>query len=372
MNNPNPKKRLWLSISLVSLCLVGGMLLLLFLKQKASVPLGPALSLPTTTLPGQSEPTPGMDDGQEPDGEGDEGKQVEGEGKNDEDSGLQGRGKPVCGGPESLLILGVGTDSASYRYGLADVIRIVRLDFVDKRITAVSLPRDLWIEMPDIGLPPSYTHGKINQAYLFGMLGMGYYQGADAGAGTLARAIQHNYGLRVDHYAAVNMPVFVSLVDAMGGVTVELPYDIYIGGRLENGILYPAGRQHFDGASALRFARTRSGYSDFFRQDNQSLLIKAMARRVLSPAIFPKIPALVSVFKDQVLTDLSLEQISQAVCLLSKVEPGDIVLTQLPEEMLSIGSTYSPIFRANTSIVSADPQEVRRYLARFAAGEWPD
>jgi LCP family protein required for cell wall assembly len=358
----------WVTLGAAAVFLVVG--LVVFAYHQASAPLGPALSLPTATMPAEAGFTPVVD-GDETGGEErraetiDKGQEIKKGGSAEQIT------KPVCGGPQSMLILGIGADSSGYRYGLADVIRIVRLDFVDKRITSVSLPRDLWIELPDIGLPAAYTHGKLNQAYLFGMPGMGYYAGADGGPGTLARAIQHNYGLSVDHYAAVNMPVFEKMVDALGGVTVDLPNPIYIGGKPENGILFAAGRQHLDGATALDLARTRRGYSDFFRQNNQSLLIIALAQRALSPAIFSNIPGLVKAFEDQVLTDLSLEQISQAACLLTKVERDDIVQTQLPREILQTGSTYSPIFRANTSIVSADRQEVSEVLGRFAAGTWP-
>jgi hypothetical protein len=77
-----------------------------------------------------------------------------------------------------MLVLAAGADSNDYLYGLSDVIRIARLDFVEPSITVVSLPRDLWVEIPGIEQPYGYTHGKLNQAYFFGGPGMGYYDGA--------------------------------------------------------------------------------------------------------------------------------------------------------------------------------------------------
>jgi LCP family protein required for cell wall assembly len=373
MKSINPKKRYWIAAGLAGVSLMVGMVF--FLYHKATTPLGPALMLPIVTLPAQPVAIPReiATPGNAGDLGGDDTAGSSTPAPSDPAIAKEPpshKVKPVCGGPESMLILGIGADSSNYRYGLADVIRIVRLDFVQLRITAVSLPRDLWIELPDIGQPAAFTHGKINQAYLFGMPGMNYYDGADGGPGTLALAIQHNYGLSVDHYAAVNMHVFESMVDALGGVVVELDYNIYAGG-YGGEVLYAAGRHHFDGATSLHFARTRRGYSDFQRQDNQSLLIYSLAKRVLQPSVFPKIPALVKAFDDQVLSDLTPEQISKAICLLVKVDQEDIVLSQLPDGMLKTGRTYSPIFRANTSIVSGDRQEISETLARFAAGEWP-
>lgn len=278
--------------------------------------------------------------------------------------------KPVCGGPESMLVLGIGADSSTYLYGLADVIRVARLDFINEKITVVSLPRDLWVEIPGISERYGYTHGKLNQAYFFGSPGMGYVDVPAGGPYLLALTLQHNFGLSVDHYAAANLEVFARIVDALGGVDIDLPYEINdIGGYTD--LYFAPGQHHLDGKTAIQLARIRYFYDDFQRQDNQSLVIAALRKKVLSPSVLPRIPALIDAFKDQVLTDLSPEQILQAVCLLGKVDSSEIVQTQLPAELYDVGWTYSHIMGAKTSIVSADPQEITGYLTRFAAGQWP-
>jgi LCP family protein required for cell wall assembly len=241
--------------------------------------------------------------------------------------------KAACGGPHSMLLLVAAADADDYLYGLSDVIRIARLDFVEPSITVISLPRDLWVEIPAIQERSGYTHGKLNQAYFFGGPGMGYYDGPAGGPGLLALTLYHNFGLAVDHYLATNSRAAVQFVDALGGVDIELLQDV--DGRTPQGAAgsgyFPAGRHHFDGQTALRFARVRLKYSDFQRQDNQSLLLLAVRARLLSPAVLPRLPALVQAFHDAVLTDLSLEQFGQAACLLGKVGEGNITLTQLPK-----------------------------------------
>ena len=87
-----------------------------------------------------------------------------------------------------MIILAAGSDQRvdSYLYGLADVIRLVRVDFVTPRVTIMSFPRDLYVEIPGISDHYGITHGKINQAYLYGNPGYGYYDGSDFGPGLLA------------------------------------------------------------------------------------------------------------------------------------------------------------------------------------------
>jgi hypothetical protein len=82
--------------------------------------------------------------------------------------------QPLCGGPVSMLVLAVGADSGQdYRYGLADVIRIVRVDFTIPKVAVLSMPRDLWVEIPEIENNYGIDHGKLNQAYFYGGPGMG-------------------------------------------------------------------------------------------------------------------------------------------------------------------------------------------------------
>ena len=91
-----------------------------------------------------------------------------------------------------MTLLAVGSDARSntYNYGLGDVIRIVRVDFVNARVTILTFPRDLWVEIPDIADNINgQDHEKLNQSYLYGNPGFGYYEGPGAGPGTSPRFI---------------------------------------------------------------------------------------------------------------------------------------------------------------------------------------
>ncbi len=283
---------------------------------------------------------------------------------------------PLCGGPALMYILAIGADSGqSYQYGLADAIRVVRVDFVTPKVTALTFPRDLWVEIPDINTKYNITQGKLNQAYFYGGKGMGYYEGEGEGPGLLARTLQLNFGVRVDHYGAVNMNTFVKLVDAVGGIDIYLPEDV--DGTSEDPMTidlgyFTAGQHHFNGEEALRFARIRKKYSDFARQDHQTMVLCALRAKLKEPTVFARIPQIISSFQGSVQTDLSPEQLMQLACLLPRLKRENILFASFPAELLEAGRVYNPNYKKTTFAIQADHQALREYVEKFMAGTWPD
>ncbi|MCS7248914.1 MAG: LCP family protein [Anaerolineales bacterium] len=283
---------------------------------------------------------------------------------------------PLCGAPPLLYILAIGADSGeSYTYGLADAIRVVRVDFVTPKVTALTFPRDLWVEIPEINTKYNITHGKLNQAYFYGNKGMGYYQGEGEGPGLLARTLQHNFGLRVDHYGAINMNTFVKLVDAVGGIDIYLPEDV--DGTSEDPSTvdlgyFPAGQHHFTGEEALRFARIRKKYNDFVRQDHQTMVLCALRAKLKEPAVLARLPQIITAFQGSVQTDLSPEQLMQLACLLPHLKRENILFASFPPELLPPSWVYNPFYKKTTFAIRADPQALREYVEKFMAGTWPD
>ena len=286
--------------------------------------------------------------------------------------------QPLCGGPEVMTLLAVGADSGiDYLYGLSDVIRMVRVDFVTPKVTMLSMPRDLWVQLPEgIGKPGAdpILNSKLNQAYFYGSPGMGYYDGPGAGPGLLARTLDLNFGLRADHYGAVNMQTFVKIVDAIGGIDIYLPTDVDgrpIDDKTEDMGYFYAGQQHFNGDKALRFARVRKKYNDFTRMDHQNMVMCAVREKLMTPQVLPKIPQIIASFNNSVLTDLSPEQISQLVCLLPQVKRENLIFTSLPEDILKPGRVFSPIQKDEVFVMQADFDVIRDYAEKFMAGTWP-
>ena len=282
--------------------------------------------------------------------------------------------QPLCGGPSIMNILAVGSDARGnhYLYGLADVIRLVRVDFVNARVTILEVPRDLWVDIPGISDHYDITQGKMNQAYLYGNKGLGYYDGPGEGPGLLARTLNLNLGANPDHYLAVNMKTFESIVDAVGGIDVYLPYDIDVRSPENiNGFHVDEGQHHFDGETALWVARIRQ-YNVFTRTESQNIVMCALRKKILSPAIVTAIPQLINDFKRYVQTDLSPEQINQLACLATQMHGQDVVFASFPIELFKSEKLYDPQLGATTSILDAEKDVLRDYIQRFELGLWPN
>jgi LCP family protein required for cell wall assembly len=282
--------------------------------------------------------------------------------------------KPLCGGPAVMNILAIGSDARgqNYLYGLADVTRLVRVDFVNARVTILEVPRDLWVEIPEISDHYDITHGKLNQSYLYGNKGLGYYNGPGEGPGLLARTLNLNFGAQPDHYIAVNMKTFEAIVDAIGGIDVYLPYDVKVfNSQYPDGYGVEEGQHHFDGQSALWVARIRQ-YGTFSRAENQNIIMCSLRKKLLSPALVPAIPQLIEDFQRYVQTDLSPEQINQLACLATQMNGSNVVFASFPKELFKVTKTFDPQLGTTTSTLDADFKVLRSYVGQFQAGTWPD
>ncbi len=282
---------------------------------------------------------------------------------------------PKCGGPAVMTILAIGSDTRSkgYLYGLADVIRLVRVDFGTPRITVLEFPRDLWVEIPELDPKHGITHGKINQSYLYGNPGMGYYSGAGEGPGLLARTLELNFGARPDHYIAANMNTFVHFVDALGGLDVYLPHNI--DGRAPDqpdrmDLFFKYGPQHLNGKSALMLARIRK-YSGYERTDQQNIILCGIKDALLNPYNLARTPEIIQSFEGAVQTDLSPEQLTQLACLAPLIESKNIIFAEFPPELLHATRTYDKGVEKEVFIYEADFQTLGLFVQSFQLGIWP-
>ncbi|MFT3895970.1 MAG: LCP family protein [Anaerolineales bacterium] len=281
----------------------------------------------------------------------------------------------MCGAPPVMNILVVGSDSRaeSYKYGLADSIRLVRVNFVDPGVTVLEIPRDLWVEIPDIADNINgQDHEKLNQAYLYGNKGFGYTDDLTQGPGLLSRTLNLNFGVQVSNYAALNMKTFVNIVNAVGGIDVVLPKAV--DGRTADDtserLLFTEGKHHLNGDRALTLARIRiSGV--FNRAENQDRVLCALRDKLASPSTITKIPDLIQSFRDSVQTDLSPAQLGQLACIGTQIKPENIRFAVFPQELFKQTRIYDPVFKARVFIWDVDFDILRDYIAQFQAGTWP-
>jgi len=170
-----------------------------------------------------------------------------------------------------ILLLGVDRAPEGSMVARTDTIILLGINPLRPRVQMLSIPRDLWVTIPGEG------ENRINTAHFFA-------EAKQPGSGPRAtlETLRYNFAINVPFYARVRFEGFVALVDAMGGITLDLP---------EPMAGYDAGRHHLNGEQALAFVRNRTGSDDFFRMAHGQLLLKAAVRQMLSPASWPRLPA---------------------------------------------------------------------------------
>lgn len=275
---------------------------------------------------------------------------------------------PRCGGPALMNILVVGADTRgdNYTYGLGDAIRLVRVDFATPKVSALEFPRDLWVEIPHISDNLNgQDHEKLNQAFLYGQPGFKYWDDPSEGSGLMALTLNKNFGANIDHYITVNMRTFEHIIDAMGGIDVEIKDE-----KVAKTSGLKIGTHHLNGAEALKLARNRSGGS-FERGDNQNLVVCAVRKKITNPQILAQIPALIETFQDNIRTDLTPAQLSQLACLGTQMPPQNIVLASFPGDLFEQTRVFDPVFDKRIAILDADFVILTDFVTRFQMGTWP-
>ncbi len=206
-------------------------------------------------------------------------------------------------------ILLIGLDStANLRGQNTDVIIVVSVNKDTKQVAMLSIPRDLWVYIPTIGWQ------RINVAHR-----KGYSTGYPGdGPGLLMRTVEVNLGIPIDHWARVDFTGFTRVVDELGGVDMVVPCPVNLRYKpptsdQEEEMWLQPGVYHMDGATALRYVRTRRDTTDFDRARRQQQFLKAMWYQLKDQFkgfdIVSKIGDLWSALRDSVKTDMNLGDI---------------------------------------------------------------
>jgi len=273
----------------------------------------------------------------------------------------------ACSNLPTMTVLAIGTDvrAGERRYGLTDLMRAVRVDFQQQRVTTLEFPRDLWVTIPGIEQNLNTDRQKLNTAYAYGS--------PDFGPSLLARTLHLNFGLQVDHYIVANMNIFAEVVDALGGLDVTIP-EGGIDGRTSTDrsarLVFPEGPQHLNGEQALTLARLRN-VSVFERARHQNMVMCALRKKIESPDVIIRLPAIINSFMNNIQTDLTPEQISQLTCLGTQMPRSNITFASFPHELFKSAEVYDPVLEQDIFIWEASFDILRRYVSEFQSGTWP-
>jgi len=271
-----------------------------------------------------------------------------------------------------ILLIGSDTRSNSYNAGLADAIRLVRVDFAESRVQLLTFQRDLYVKIPGIKSHHGITHGKLNQAYLYGNPGYGYFDGPGQGPGLLALTLEHNFGTRVDHYLAVNLQTFSRFVDALGGIDISLPYvvDGRVRGSRDRNRYFPAGKQHLNGYRTMLLARMRP-QGDLKRSEIQNVILQALVKKLLSPSTLLQLSILNKTFSGLIQTDLGPVDVGRLICLSSALDAQRIEYLSFPDELFKSTRVQDPVL-GYTSVWDVDFEVLKTYVQKFEDGTWSE
>ena len=189
----------------------------------------------------------------------------------------------------------------------------------------------------------------------------------------MARTLDLNFGLDVDHYMVANMNVFAEVVDALGGLDVTIPQGGIDGRtRMDRSarLVFPEGTQHLNGEQALTLARLRN-VSVFARAEHQNMVMCALRKKIERPEIILRLPAIINSFMKNIQTDLTPEQISQLACLGTQMPRSNILFTSFPLELFKSAEVYDPVLEQDVFIWEANFDMLRSYVSKFQAGTWP-
>jgi LCP family protein required for cell wall assembly len=244
---------------------------------------------------------------------------------------------PAWNGTERLNILLIGAD---HRPGggeyLTDTMIVASIDPVTKQVAMFSLPRDT----ADVPLPAHWTATrgypggvfprKINSLYTVARQHPGAFPGNDAQRGFIALkgALGELYHLDIKYYVAVDFEGFLTAMNAVGGVTVDVQVPVRDhhypadDGRGALNLYIQPGIQHFDGPEALAYARARHETSDFDRGQRQQRILTSIAHQTdLSSLLIPgRLDALFRAVHDTVKTDIPADLFPSLVTLADGID----------------------------------------------------
>lgn len=253
----------------------------------------------------------------------------------------------------TLLILGVDTDEPGVK-GRSDTMMLARLTPGKGEMKLVSFMRDLYVPIPGRG------RNRLNAAYAFG------------GPELTKKTLEKCFGVHADGYLAVNFSGMVRLIDAIGGIPVEveeeelkplngiLEYYNYLNGRPEEeGRLTEAGNRVLTGLQAMSYARIRKIDNDFERNGRQQRVMMAIFNKVRR-LDFNRLADIMSDNIDIVATDVSM---NDAMLLMAEVVGLDSVTTRYLRVPVK-GSRHGEMVN-KAYVVVADLNKNRAALAAF-------
>ena len=273
-------------------------------------------------------------------------------------------------GSSRVTLLIMGTDYRDWIVGegapRSDTMMLVSVDPITLKASMLSIPRDLWVEIP------GFTYNRINTAYMLGEA----YNLPGGGPGLAMQAVENLIGVPIQYYAVVDFYTFERLVDEIGGVDILVHEPMWISPIDSDSIWVEAKPYRFNGAEALAYARVRYvGGGDFSRAQRQQQVILAIMDRVVGadmlPTLISKAPLLYQEVSSGVRTNLSLEQMISLAWLALKI-PSDQIQTGVISPPNMVGFHTRPDGAQVLRFIPDQIRELRNQLFVETSALGPD
>lgn len=264
----------------------------------------------------------------------------------------QTQSKPNPAPTTALNILIMGSDERpGETVGHSDTMLLAHVDLSKNEINAISIPRDTRVHLDGYGYTKLTSVQYILQAN----------NGPKQGVEQAVNAISELTGVPINYYVETNFQGLQSMVDALGGINMNVPVTTKIGTQEIS-----AGTHFLDGKTVLALARERHSLSngDYGRQQEQLEAIKGIAKEALSPGNIPKLPSLVNSLSSYLIaTNMSTSDMLSLGMTEKNFDPN----TQLHYEQLkgTGQNLYDDILKANNDEIVIDPQQMKTIIAQY-------
>jgi LCP family protein required for cell wall assembly len=234
----------------------------------------------------------------------------------------------------NVVVFGLDKDQTR-----TDVIFVVNFDSKTKKMNLLSVPRDTRVFLTDEMLQDMRSHNrrvpdtvKMNEVHA--------YAGKEKANEYSVKEIERLLGIDIDYYVTVNIDAFRKIVDAMGGIEMDLPRNFYYVDNAQG--LYinlKKGPQTLNGAQAEQLVRFRKGYAngDLGRIEMQQVFLKAFAKKALSPKNILNLPNIIKTLYDDIQTNFGLDDVLKYMKYVDDVDLSNLRMERLPGDSRTIG-----------------------------------
>jgi polyisoprenyl-teichoic acid--peptidoglycan teichoic acid transferase len=260
--------------------------------------------------------------------------------------------KQNSGKPSTFNILVMGSDQRPREtLGHSDTMLLMHVDLDKNQINAVSIPRDTRVHLDGYGYTKLTSVQYISEAK----------KGTKQGIEDAVNAISDLTGVPINYYVETNFTGFQSMVDALGGIQMDVPMNVKIGSQEIN-----AGTHFLDGKTVLSLVRERHSLAngDYGRQQLQLEALKGIAKEALNPSNLPNLPSLVNSLSNYMIaSNMSTSDMVSLGLAVKNIDPSKQIQYQ---QLQGVGqSLYDDILKAKNDQIVIDEQQMKSIISQY-------